>query len=129
MARIGCFGIRDRIFTPLLVLQSFLFQVLSADGSCKPAVARVLTGRLQQEQPPNTVNTAPYCKARKRLPLAPLKEAVAEIGQKLHQPKIQSRILGKIPDFSFQAKADMLDPAFPANDHRVSDTGGCPESA
>jgi hypothetical protein len=33
----------------------------------------------------NTVNTGPYCKARQRLPLAPLKEAVTESGEELHR--------------------------------------------
>lgn len=78
-------GGRDRIFTPLVVLKTFLFQVLSGDGSCKHAVARVLTERLQQGMTSNTVNTGPYCKARLRLPLAPLKEAVAQTGQELHR--------------------------------------------
>jgi len=78
-------GGRERIFTPLVVLKAFLLQVLSEDGSCKNAVAQVLTERLQQGMVPNTVNTGPYCKARQRLPLAPLKEAVVETGQDLHQ--------------------------------------------
>lgn len=78
-------GGRDRIFTPLVVLKAFVFQALSEDGSCKRAVAQVLTERLQQGMAPNTVNTGPYCKARQRLPLAPLKEAVAQSGQQLHQ--------------------------------------------
>ena len=78
-------GGRERIFTPLVVLKTFVLQVLSEDGSCKNAVAQVLTERLQQGMMPNTVNTGPYCKARQRLPLAPLKEAVVETGQNLHQ--------------------------------------------
>ena len=78
-------GRRERIFTPLVVLKAFLFQVLSQDGSCKNAVAHVLTERLQQGMAANTVNTGPYCKARQRLPLAPLKEAVTESGEELHR--------------------------------------------
>lgn len=78
-------GVRERIFTPLVVLKAFLFQALSEDGSCKNAVAQVLTERLQQGMVPNTINTGPYCKARQRLPLTPLKEAVTETGQELHQ--------------------------------------------
>ena len=56
-------GRRERIFTPLVVLKAFLFQVLSQDGSCKNAVAHVLTERLQQGMAVNTVNTGLYCKA------------------------------------------------------------------
>lgn len=76
---------RERIFTPLVVLKAFLFQVLNEDGSCRHAVARVLVERLQIGATPNTVNTGPYCKARQRLPLAPLKEMVAETGQELRK--------------------------------------------
>lgn len=78
-------GGRDRIFTPLVVLKAFLFQVLSQDGSCKHAVARVLSERLQSGQSANSINTGPYCKARQRLPRAPLENAVRESGQTLHQ--------------------------------------------
>jgi len=35
---------RDRIFTPLVTLWTFLGQVLSADSSCREAVARALGG-------------------------------------------------------------------------------------
>jgi hypothetical protein len=54
LAGIWQHGGRERIFTPLVVLKAFLVQVLSADGSCKQAVARVLTERLQQGRAPNT---------------------------------------------------------------------------
>ena len=33
---------RERIFTPLVTLWTFLWQVLDADGSCRQAVARTL---------------------------------------------------------------------------------------
>ena len=78
-----CRAKRERIFTPLVILKAFLLQVLSEDGSCKHAVARVLVERLQIGATPNTVNTGPYCKARLRLPLTPLKELATEIGQEL----------------------------------------------
>ncbi len=79
-----CMVKRERIFTPLVILKAFLMQVLSEDGSCKHAVARVLVERLRVGVTPNTVNTGPYCKARLRLPLSPLKELATEIGQNLH---------------------------------------------
>jgi len=80
-----CSAKRERIFTPLVSLKAFLLQVLSEDGSCKHAVARVLVERLQKGATPNTVNTGPYCKARLRLPLAPLKKMATEIGQELRE--------------------------------------------
>ena len=75
---------RDKVFTPLVTLKTFIFQVLSEDRSCKQAVASVLTERLQQGLSPNSVNTGPYCKARQRLALAPLREAVNTTGSALH---------------------------------------------
>src|SRR5665648_1102856 len=34
---------RDSVFTPLITLKAFIFQVLGDDGSCKQAVASVLS--------------------------------------------------------------------------------------
>jgi hypothetical protein len=76
---------RERLFPPLVTLQAFIFQVLSADGSCRQAVSHVLAERLLQGQSANSINTGAYCNARKRLPLQPLKEAVASSGNTLHQ--------------------------------------------
>src|ERR1700726_4781897 len=59
---------KDRIFTPLVTLWVFLGQVLSADQSCRAAVARLLTHRLAQGQRPCSAQTGAYCQARKRLP-------------------------------------------------------------
>jgi hypothetical protein len=41
---------RNRIYTPLVTLKTFIFQVLSADGSCRQAVGHVLSERLRQGQ-------------------------------------------------------------------------------
>jgi hypothetical protein len=54
--------------------------MLSDDGSCKEAVASVLADRLNDGKPANSVNTGPYCKARQRLPLEPLKTAATNAG-------------------------------------------------
>jgi hypothetical protein len=76
---------RNRIYTPLVTLKAFIFQVLSADGSCRQAVSHVLSERLLQGQTANSVNTGAYCEARKRLPLEALKESVESTGKSLHQ--------------------------------------------
>ena len=76
---------RERIFTPLVTLKAFIFQVLSTDGSCRQAVNHVLSERLYQGCPANSIKTGAYCKARKRLPLNPLKQAVESSGKTLHQ--------------------------------------------
>jgi hypothetical protein len=61
-------GWLDRIFSPLVTLWVFLGQVLSADHSCRAAVARLLAHRLAQGQRPCSAETGAYCQARKRLP-------------------------------------------------------------
>ena len=61
----------NRIYTPLVTLLAFMAQVLDSDGSCRQAVSRILSRlSLQSAEPPPSQNTAAYCKARSRLPLA-----------------------------------------------------------
>jgi hypothetical protein len=76
---------RTSVFSPLITLQAFIFQVLSDDSSCKLAVAGVLVDRLSHGQSANSINTGPYCKARQRLPLSQMTQAVATTGSRLHQ--------------------------------------------
>jgi hypothetical protein len=61
-------GWLDRVFSPLVTLWVFLGQVLSADHSCRAAVARLLAHRRAQGQRPCSAETGAYCQARKRLP-------------------------------------------------------------
>jgi len=58
----------DRIYPPLVTLWVFLGQVLSADQSCRAAVARLIAHRISQGQRPCSAETGAYCQARKRLP-------------------------------------------------------------
>ena len=58
----------DGIYTPLVTLWVFLGQVLSADHSCRAAVARLIAHRVSQGQRPCSSETGAYCQARKRLP-------------------------------------------------------------
>jgi hypothetical protein len=58
----------DRIYSPLVTLWVFLGQVLSADHSCRAAVARLIVHRLSEGQRPCSAETGAYCQARKRLP-------------------------------------------------------------
>src|SRR5881296_652337 len=57
-------GWLDRIFSPLVTLWVFLGQVLSADHSCRAAVAH----RLARGHAPCSPRTGAYCQARQRLP-------------------------------------------------------------
>lgn len=76
---------RASVFSPLVTLKAFIFQVLSDDSSCRNAVASVLADRLGDGKTANTINTGPYCKARQRLPLEQLIEAVKSVGSCLHR--------------------------------------------
>lgn len=58
----------DRIFSPLVTLWVFLSQVLSADHSCRAAVARLIAHRVARRQKPCSAKTGAYCQARDRLP-------------------------------------------------------------
>jgi len=58
----------DRIYSPLMTLWVFLGQVLSADHSCRAAVARLIAHRVARGQSPCSAETGAYCQARKRLP-------------------------------------------------------------
>lgn len=60
----------DRIYSPLVTLWVFLGQVLSADHSCRGAVARLMAHRLSRRERPCSAETGAYCQARKRLPEA-----------------------------------------------------------
>lgn len=77
--------VRSTVFTPLVTLRAFLFQVLSSTGACKEAVAHVLIERIDLNYNANSMNTGPYCKARLRLQLPHLEEAVKSSGQVLHE--------------------------------------------
>ena len=77
--------VRETVFTPLVTLKAFLLQVLSSTGSCKEAVSHILTERLSSGYNANSMNTGPYCKARQRLSLVHLKQALLSVGGALHQ--------------------------------------------
>ena len=76
-------GWLDRIFSPLITLWVFLGQVLSADHSCRAAVARLLAHRLAQGQSPCSAETGAYCQARKRLPESFFADVARHTGRSL----------------------------------------------
>src|SRR5712691_9662546 len=73
----------DRIFTPLVTLWVFLGQVLSADHSCRAAVARLLAHRVSRGQKPCSAKTGAYCQARARLPEKFFFEVACSVGRTL----------------------------------------------
>jgi len=76
-------GWLDRIFSPLVTLWVFLGQVLSADHSCRAAVARLIAHRAAQGQEPCSAQTGAYCQARKRLPEVFFSETALRTGRAL----------------------------------------------
>jgi hypothetical protein len=73
----------DRVFSPLVTLWVFLGQVLSADHSCRAAVARLLAHRLARGQEPCSAQTGAYCQARKRLPEKFFSSVARQVGRAL----------------------------------------------
>ena len=73
----------DRIYSPLVTLWVFLGQVLSADHSCRAAVARLIAHRVAGGQEPCSAQTGAYCQARKRLPEAFFSETALRAGRAL----------------------------------------------
>ena len=76
-------GWLDRIFSPLVTLWVFLGQVLSADHSCRAAVARLIAHRLARGQGPCSARTGAYCQARQRLPESFFADVACSVGRRL----------------------------------------------
>jgi DDE family transposase len=75
----------DRIFTPLVTLCVFLGQVLSADHSCRAAVARLIAHRVARKERACSSETGAYCQARKRLPEGFCSQIARQTGQRLDE--------------------------------------------
>jgi len=73
----------DRIYTPLMTLWVFLQQVISADHSCRAAVARLIVHRVGQGLPACSSRTGAYCQARKRLPVEFFATIARGVGKQL----------------------------------------------
>ena len=73
----------DRVFSPLVTLWVFLGQVLSADHSCRAAVARLNAHRVARGLKPCSPHTGAYCQARKRLPERFLADLALRTGRAL----------------------------------------------
>lgn len=70
---------RNRVYPPLVTLGLFVDQMMSADQSCQDAVARGVSAQVASGQRPGSLNTGPYCKARKRL----IPELLVQLAQAL----------------------------------------------
>lgn len=82
---------RDRFWTPLQTMWTFLLQVLHVGSSCRQAVAMALAEQAtggRQSLP--SEDASAYCQARKRLPWKVLQTCVREIGQRLRDEVAQT---------------------------------------
>jgi Transposase DDE domain len=110
---------RECLFTPLVTLWTFLTQVLSADGSCRAAVAKLLALLSAGVDDVDEVdaNTGPYCKARQRLPEGLVRRLACQTGRQLHERYPSGRLLGgrkvRVVDGTFCSMPDT-----PANQAR-----------
>lgn len=80
---VGAF--RERIYPPLTTLALFIGQALSQDGACQDAVSRRLSERTARGETACSLNSGPYCKARKRLPLELIRRLALKVGETLEQ--------------------------------------------
>lgn len=71
------------ISPPAVTIWVFLSQCLSADHSCREAVARLVAWRVTQGQTPCSAETGAYCTARDALPEAACRELVRRTGREL----------------------------------------------
>ena len=68
------------IYSPTVTIWVFLSQCLSADHSCRDAVARLIAWRLAKGLKPCSAETGAYCTARERIPEEACCQLVRETG-------------------------------------------------
>ena len=71
------------IYSPAITTWVFLSQCLSADHSCREAVARLAAWRVAQGRAPCSADTSAYCAARDALPEEACHELVRRTGREL----------------------------------------------
>ena len=88
---------RERLYTPLRTIWTFLYQVLASDQSCRAAVARLLAFLCVGGEDPRSAKTDPYCKARQRLPEKLLADLAQQSGGQLQREVPPGGLLGGRP--------------------------------
>jgi Transposase DDE domain len=73
------------IYTPAVTVWVFLSQCLSADHSCRDAVARLAAWRTAHGRSPCSPETGAYCTARDALPESACRELVRGTGRELEE--------------------------------------------
>jgi hypothetical protein len=83
---------RERIFSPLMTIFTFLSQVISQDQSCQGALAQTIAFLAGNNMEVPSANTAAYCKARDRLPEETISGLAKECGQELEVKLTEERM-------------------------------------
>lgn len=83
-----CREYRDRIYTPVKTIFTFIKQVLNPDKSCKKAVSDVAIEALATTGKNVSTNTGPYCKARARIPENMIQKLVKTMGNMASQQSL-----------------------------------------
>jgi hypothetical protein len=85
---------RQCLYTPLVTVWTFLYQVLASDQSCRAAVARLLALLCINGDGSGSAKTDPYCKARQRLPEQLPADLARTTGGDLHRQVPAVGLLG-----------------------------------
>lgn len=73
------------VYTPAVTIWVFLAQCLSADHSCREAVAGLIAWRLARGQKACSANTGAYCTARDNVPEETCSQLMRETGRRVDQ--------------------------------------------
>ncbi len=83
---------KSRIYNPIVIVWSFLSQVLDPDHSCQNAVSRIISYLASEGLETPSENTSAYCQARKRLPEKLFKKLL-ESSAKHNEEKVDKKHL------------------------------------
>jgi hypothetical protein len=83
---------KSRIYNPIVIIWSFLSQVLDPDHSCQNAVSRIISYLASEGLKTPSENTSAYCQARKKLPENLFKKLL-EISAKDNEEKVSKKHL------------------------------------
>jgi hypothetical protein len=73
------------IYSPAVTLWVFLAQCLSADHSCREAVAQLISWRLARRLQPCSAKTGAYCTAREQIPETACRQLMLETGRQVEE--------------------------------------------
>ncbi len=88
---------RQRLYTPLVTIWTFLYQVLASDQSCQAAVTRLLAFLSVSGSGSGSAKTDPYCKARQRIPEGVIVDLARSSGRDLHPHVLPTGLLNNRP--------------------------------